>query len=209
MITIKKSSVTYLSDKNDLRSHRGRIVLEEKEVSKDIEYIDLENPPEDFIDINPYHTLPVLVDRDLVLNEPWIIIEYLDERFPHPPLLPVSPVAKAKTRMMVYRIEQDWYSLYDKIIENRGDVESINALKDQLSAIDEAFADKEYFLSADFSVVDCTLMPLLWRLPEIGIVFPEGSSIKTYEKRMFERESFITSLNDEEKAMRKVMFDEI
>ena len=209
MITIKKSSVTYLSHKNDLKSHRGRIVLEEKEVSKDIEYIDLSEPPEDFLSINPYHTLPVLVDRDLVINEPWVIIEYLDERFPHPPLLPVSPVAKAKTRLMVYRIEQDWYRLYDKIMADRSDTDSISTLNDQLMGLDQIFGEKEYFLSSDFSVVDCTLMPLLWRLPDLGIVFPKYSKIKEYENRMFAKECFIRSLSEDEKILRKAMFDEI
>ena len=116
MILVKKSSLTFLSHDNDINSHRTRIALAEKSVSVELQFIDLDNPPEDFLDINPYHSLPVLIDRNLVLNHANIIMEYLDERFPHPPLLPVYPVARAKTRIMIYRIEQDFYQLAEKIL---------------------------------------------------------------------------------------------
>ena len=111
----KKSCVVLLSHANQLSNHVARVVLAEKAVVSEVEYIDLENPPEDFLTINPYNTLPVLIDRELVLNEVNIIIDYLDERFPHPPLLPVYPVQRAKNRLMIYRIVQDWFSLYNQL----------------------------------------------------------------------------------------------
>ncbi|HAV94082.1 MAG: stringent starvation protein A [Legionellales bacterium] len=204
MIMPKKSSITCLSDVTgtDLSDHRARLVLAEKAVSYEVEYIDLDNPGDDFLNINPYHTLPVLIDRDLVLNQANIIIEYLDERFPHPPLLPVYPVSRAKTRLMIYRIEQDWYPLVDKIRANPDDTAAKTALEGHLLKMAPAFKEMPYFLSQEFSLVDCTIAPILWRLPELGIELPEKAEpVKEYAQRLFQRESFKLSLSEAELEM--------
>ena len=200
----KKSSITSLSDVtgSNIYDHRARLVLAEKAVAAEVEYIDLEDPGQDFLDINPYHTLPVLIDRDLVLNQPNIIIEYLDERFPHPPLLPVYPVARAKTRLMIYRIEQDWYPLADRLMQNKEDQQARDALKGHLLKMIPAFAEMPYFLSQEFSLVDCTIAPILWRIKVMGIEFPEKAEpINEYAKRIFEKESFKKSLSEAEMEM--------
>ncbi|MEC8882848.1 MAG: glutathione S-transferase N-terminal domain-containing protein [Pseudomonadota bacterium] len=200
----KKSSITCLSDitGSDLNDHRARLVLAEKAVSVEVEYLDLEDPGEDFLNINPYHTLPVLIDRDLVLNQPNIIIEYLDERFPHPPLLPVYPVARAKTRLMIYRIEQDWYPLAEKIMKNKDDSTAREALEGHLLKMIPAFKEMPYFLSQEFSLVDCTIAPILWRLKQMNIELPaKAQPIKDYAKRIFEKESFRNSLSEAEIEM--------
>ena len=200
----KKSSITCLSDVtgSDLNDHRTRLVLAEKAVSVEVEYLDLEEPGEDFLNINPYHTLPVLIDRDLVLNQPNIIIEYLDERFPHPPLLPVYPVARAKTRLMIHRIEQDWYPLAEKMMKDKEDNTSRAALEGHLLKMIPAFKEMPYFLSQEFSLVDCTIAPILWRLKQMGIELQEKAQpIKDYAKRIFEKESFKNSLSEAEIEM--------
>ena len=200
----KKSSITSLSDVtgSNIYDHRARLVLAEKAVAAEVEYIDLEDPGQDFLDINPYHTLPVLIDRDLVLNQPNIIIEYLDERFPHPPLLPVYPVARAKTRLMIYRIEQDWYPLADRLMQNKEDQQARDALKGHLLKMIPAFAEMPYFLSQEFSLVDCTIAPILWRIKVMGIEFPvKAEPINEYAKRIFEKESFKKSLSEAEMEM--------
>lgn len=212
MIMPKKSSITCLSDAtgNDLDDHRARLVLAEKAVSVEIEYIDLDNPGEDFLNINPYHTLPVLIDRDLVLNQSGIIIEYLDERFPHPPLLPVYPVSRAKTRLMIYRIEQDWYPLARKILKDPSDESSRVALEENLLKLAPAFKEMPYFLSQDFSLVDCTIAPILWRLEVLGIdILKKSEAIRDYSKRIFSRNSFRESLSDIEVEMNEEYYGHI
>jgi RNA polymerase-associated protein len=204
MIMPKKSSITCLSDRSgkDLNDHRARLVLAEKAVSVEVEYINLEDPGEDFLHINPYHTLPVLIDRDLVLNQSNIIIEYLDERFPHPPLLPVYPVSRAKTRLMIYRIEQDWYPLAERLLEDVNDADAKSGLESHLMKMLPAFKEMPFFLSQEFTLVDCTIAPILWRLEVMGISLPEKAKpIKDYAKRVFARASFRESLSDAEIEM--------
>jgi RNA polymerase-associated protein len=197
-----------LSDHVDLSNHRARIALAEKGVSAEVEYVDLANPTEDFLSLNPYHTLPVLIDRDLVLNQSNIIIEYLDERFPHPPLLPVYPVARARTRLMIYRIEQDWYVPAQNIEQGIEVEKSREQLRDQIIKVIPAFNEMPFFLSPEFSLVDCTIAPVLWRLPHYGIVLPEkGKPVLDYAERIFARPSFKASLSDQEIDMREDFYD--
>jgi RNA polymerase-associated protein len=207
---LKRSSITVFCNESCVYSHRVKIALAEKGVSFDIVYVDPENPPEDFLDLNPYGNLPTLIDRDLMINQSNIIMEYLDERFPHPPLLPVYPVAKAKSRLMMHRIEKDWYSLI-QIIEAGG--EEAEAAREsflsQLIALIPVFSEMPYFLSQEFSLVDCTIAPVLWRLPEYGITLPEkASAISDYAERIFERNSFQGSLSEAEREIRELL-DEI
>ena len=171
---LKRSSITVFCHESCIFSQRVKIVLAEKGVSFDVVHIDPEQPSEDFIDINPYGDLPTLVDRDLMLNQSNIIMEYLDERFPHPPLLPVYPVAKAKARLMIYRIEKDWITLLDKIDQQAPDAEQAReSFRNQLISLIPVYSEMPYFLSQEFSLVDCTIAPILWRLPQYGIELPE------------------------------------
>ncbi|MEI8054508.1 MAG: glutathione S-transferase N-terminal domain-containing protein [bacterium] len=204
-MVLKRSIMTLYSGTLDIPSHRVRIVLAEKNISVDINYVDVNNPPEDLLTLNPYNSLPTLVDRELVLYEAGVITEYLDERFPHPPLLPVYPIARAKCRQMIYRIEQDWLTLLGIIQsgkKNEAD-EARKTLRSQLIALAPVFGEMPYFLSEDFSLADCCLAPMLWRLLNLDIELPnQAQSIFDYKKRVFSRDSFKASLSDLERELR-------
>ncbi len=202
-IVAKRTIMSLFSDTDDVYSHQVRIVLAEKGVNVEILAARQAEPSADLLSVNPYGTVPTLIDRELVLYEPRIIMEYLDERFPHPPLLPVYPVARAETRKMMHRIEHDWYYLMNHIL-NDDNVEQARAnLFESLTALDPVFADKSYFLSDEFSLLDCALAPLLWRLPRLGIeITPEFKGIIAYMQRLFKRDSFQASLTDAERQLR-------
>ena len=175
--TNKRSIMTLFSDTIDIYSHQVRIVLAEKGVTVDINYVDPTNLPEEMLELNPYGTLPTLVDRDLNLYKSHIIMEYLDERFPHPPLMPVYPVARGNSRLMMHRIEQDWYSVAAQIFRGEGDTEAVrNNLRETLLSLAPIFAETPYFMSEEFSLVDCYLAPLLWRLPALNITLTGAGS---------------------------------
>lgn len=206
LVANRRSVMTLFSKSVCVHSHRARIVLAEKGISVDL--IDVEGPelPEDLLDLNPYHSLPTLVDRDLVLYDSRVIMEYLDERFPHPPLMPVDPVSRAQFRLALFRIEKDWYELADKI-ESSGDTKSANQarkqLKESLLSSGEIFATKPFFISDDFSLVDCTVAPILWRLQNFGIELSGNvKPIQQYMDRIFSRPSFQASLSELEQEMR-------
>jgi stringent starvation protein A len=208
MTMVRRSVMTLYSGEIDPYSHQVRIVLAEKAVTVDILNIDPINPPEDLIHLNPYSTIPTLVDRDLVLYEPNIIMEYLDERFPHPPLLPVYPVARAKSRLMIHRIQQDWYALIRRVNDgNKKDSDQARKeLQDSLISLTPVFSDMPYFLSEEFSLVDCCIAPLLWRLPKLNIELPpRAKPIKDYAKRIFKRDSFQASLTESERELGGVL----
>lgn len=201
----KRSIMTLFSGANDMFSHQVRIVLAEKGVTVDICQVDVANPPEELLELNPYNSVPTLVDRDLVLYTSRIIMEYLDERFPHPPLMPVYPVARGKSRLMMHRIELDWYSLADKILAGAPDADAARKdLRENLLAIAPIFGEMPFFMSEEFSQVDCYMAPLLWRLPSMGIEFSGkgAKELKAYMTRLFERESFQASLTDVERELR-------
>lgn len=201
----RRSIMTLYSDPNDIYSHQVRIVLAEKGVSVDIRHIDINQPTQELLELNPYGSLPTLIDRDLVLYHAPIVMEYLDERFPHPPLLPVYPVARAECRRMMYRIEQDWYSKIRLISE--GSAEEADAarvaIKDSFTALAPVFASSKYFLSEEFTLVDCCLAPLIWRFSKLGIELPKpAKAVLNYAERLFERSSFQTSLTENERELR-------
>lgn len=205
-MTVLRRSVMTLYSGSNIHSHRVRIVLAEKGVAVDILNIDPNSPPQDLSELNPYNTIPTLVDRDLVLYQPNVIMEYLDERFPHPPLLPVYPVARAKCRLMIFRIEQDWYTLVNQIETGSKKVvdDARKELIESLTSLTPVFAEMPYFLSEDFSLVDCTIAPLLWRLPTLDIELPkQAKAVKKYAERVFERDSFQASLTDVEREIRE------
>ncbi|MGB2375031.1 MAG: glutathione S-transferase N-terminal domain-containing protein [Porticoccaceae bacterium] len=200
--------MTLFSDPCSQYSHRVRIVLAEKGVTVDIEDIDSNNVTEEILEANPYGTLPTLVDRDLALYESKVVMEYLDERFPHPPLLPVYPVARAQSRLWIHRIEKDWCTLVDGILANP-DGKKAEALrkefKESLISISDIFIEMPYFMSEEFTLVDCCLAPMLWRLPQFGIELPNNRQTKPlldYINRLFERPAFQESLTDLEREIR-------
>lgn len=206
VIANKKSVMTLYSDPLDPYSHRSRIVLAEKSISYEIVNIDPNNKPEDLIDLNPYNTVPTLVDRDLVLFNSRVIMEYLDERFPHPPLMPVDPVSRARSRLMMYRIDRDWYAYIDALNSAEGAKleKARHDFRVSLLSIVPVFEAKPYFMSEDFSLVDCNLAPLLWRLPKYGIELPtQARPLNDYMERVFSRDSFKASLSDQEKEFRR------
>ena len=202
----KRSLMTLFTHEDDMYSHQTRIVLAEKGVGVEITAVDLANLPEDLLDLNPYGTVPTLIDRELALYEAKIIIEYLDERFPHPPLMPVYPVARGRSRLMMHRIENDWYSLAKVIMTGTAEQASKARLelKESLLSVAPILNEAPYFMSEEFSLVDCYLAPLLWRLPAFGIeLVGQGSKeLKTYMLRLFERESFQASLTEAEREIR-------
>ena len=207
-VVAKRSSMTFYSDGASHYSHRVRIVLAEKGVAVETIDVDLDNKPEDLAALNPYNTLPTLVDRDLILYEADIMMEYLDERFPHPPLFPVYPVARAQSRLWIFRIQKDWCSLVDSIMVGSGtssQVEKIRKnLRESLISIAPIFGEKPFFMSDEFTIVDCCVTPILWRLPVMGIELPKTKTTKPlldYRDRLFERESVMASLSEQEKEM--------
>lgn len=201
-IIAKRTIMSLYSSDDDIYSHQVRIVLAEKGVNVDIMPVRHGEKPKALLEINPYGTVPTLLDRELVLYEARIIMEYLDERFPHPPLLPVYPVARAETRKMMHRIEQDWYSLITPILAN--DQAAQKRLLNSLCSLEPIFADKPFFLSDEFSLLDCALAPLLWRLPQLGIKIPEQyKGLNDYMKRLFARPSIQGSLTDTEKQLKE------
>ena len=185
--------------------HRTRIVLAEKDIAHESIIVDPRNLPEDLIDLNPYSSLPTLVDRDLVLYNSRVIMEYLEERFPHPPLMPVGPVARAQTRLALFRVENDWYPLAE-IIESKGEKAAVKARKELMESIAasaDVFSAMPYFLSEEFSLVDASIAPLLWRLPHYGIDLPKAArAVLTYADRLFDREGFKLSLTEGEREFR-------
>ena len=205
---MRRSSMTLFSDPTCQYSHRVRIVLAEKGVTVDIEDIEASGVTEEILEANPYGTLPTLVDRDLALYESKVVMEYLDERFPHPPLLPVYPVARAQSRLWIYRIERDWCTLIDQIVASPDSKKAEAARKEfreSLISVASIFADMDFFMNEEFTLVDCCLGPMLWRLPQLGIDLPSNRQVKPlldYMDRLFARPSFEESLSDLEREIR-------
>jgi len=195
------------SARNDVWSHRGRIVLVGKGGGIDIVSVEPGRFPEDLLDLNPYHSVPTLVDRDLVLYDSRVIIEYLDERFPHPPLMPVDPVTRAHFRLALFRVERDWYGAVQQIEaepDKKAQLRLRKNLRDTILQSAELFRMKRFFLSDEFSLVDASIAPVLWRLPRYEIELPaaEAQSINRYASHVFSRAGFRDSLSEFEQEMR-------
>ena len=205
LLANRRSVMSLYSDATDPASHAVRFVLAEKAINVEIYNVTDDEKPEDLLDLNPYNEILTLVDRELVLYEAQIIMEYLDERFPHPPLMPVDPVARANSRLYRYRINKDIYGLIAgiEVSDAKKSDAAKKALRDQLTAIAPIFQQTQYFLADDYSLVDCYLAPVLWRLPHYGIKLPaQAKPLQQYAERVFEREAFEASLTEVEKELR-------
>lgn len=200
----RRSVMVLYSDTMSPIGHAVRIVLAEKDINVDINYVTGNNLPEEIVELNPYNTALTLIDRDLVLYDAQIIMEYLDERFPHPPLLPVDPVARASNRQIRYRVINDLYSCVEDIAGDN-DINAASAkktLKDHMTAISAIFAQKPFFMSEEYTLVDCCMAPLLWRLEHFGIKLPASAKpLLKYADSLFEREAFKISLSEQEKEL--------
>jgi RNA polymerase-associated protein len=201
----RRSGMILYSDPTCPYSHRTRLVVAEKGINVEIVDAQPGHLPEDLIDLNPYNSMPTMVDRDLVLYDSRVIMEYLDERFPHPPLLPVDPVSRAKSRLVQHRIENDWYGLITDLgsRSEKRVTKARKTLADGLQASGDVFSAMPFFLSAELSLIDCILVPLLWRLPVYGVELPARSPAHDYMKRMFARPAFQESLSEAEREMRE------
>ena len=202
LLANRRSAILLFSLPDCLESHRTRIVIKEKEISAEIHEVDLNAIPEEVKILSPYDEYPSLVDRELVLQNSRVIIEYLDERFPHPPLLPVDPISRAKFRLALNEIEHNWYSKYvdaynDEILDDQFVLEIKNYFLEIAPLI-----KKKFFMSDDFGLVDCSIAPLLWRLKSLDFDLAENNKIiADYSERIFEREAFQDSLTETEKEL--------
>ena len=205
VVASKRSVMTLYSDPADIYCHQVRMVLAEKGVNVEIIDVNMYDRPEDLAQLNPYNSVPTLVDRDLVIYDARIIMEYLDERFPHPPLMPVYPVARAKNRQIMFRVERELYAQYRIINSNKDDSErdaARNSLKEMLISLDPIFGQTPFFLNEEYSMVDCCMTALLWRLPTLGIELPEEyKHVHAYCERVFERSPFKHSLSESEQEL--------
>ncbi|MBI3095194.1 MAG: glutathione S-transferase N-terminal domain-containing protein [Sulfuritalea sp.] len=186
-------------------SHRCRIVLYEKQMDFQVIDVDLFNKPEDIAIINPYNRVPVLVDRDLVLYESNIINEYIDERFPHPQLMPPDPQTRAKARQLLFTMEQELFSHIDALEKNLKSADKARLhMRDRLIELAPMFNKQKFLLGDDFSMLDVAIAPLLWRLDHYGIELPKTASpLMKFAERIFSRQGFIDALTPTEKMMRR------
>jgi len=206
-VSSRRSVMTLFSAPDDPASHRTRIVLAEKGVEIEIVNVTPGRFPEDLLDLNPDHSLPTLVDRDLVLYDSRVIMEYLDERFPHPPLMPVDPVSRAQFRLALHRIERDWYGLANQIDSEPATARNLTKMRSDLRDLIlqsvDFFKIKPYFMSDEFSLVDASIAPILWRLPRYQIELPrEAVPLLKYANTVFSRPGFRMSLSEQEREMR-------
>ena len=205
-----RTSMALFSDPLDHYSHRVRIVMCEKGVTSEIIDTDSKNLNTEILEVSPYEELPVLVDRDVCLYDSLILMEYLDERFPHPPLLPVYPVSRAHIRLFIQRIQRDWCETFDALIEGTSEAKAKKMraeLKSQILGMSPILKEKDYFMSDEFSLVDCCIAPILWRLPLIGIELQKDAKTKPiyeYMQRVFTKSCFVNSLSELEKEIREV-----
>jgi len=190
-------------------SQRCRFVLFEKGMDFEIRDIDLYNKPEDISVMNPYGQVPILVERDLVLYESNIINEYIDERFPHPQLMPVDPIMRARTRLFLYNFEKELF-VHVSVLENRAQADPAKLeaarqnIRDRLSTLAPILMKNKYMLDDEFSMLDVAIAPLLWRLDHYGIELPKTAApVQKYAERLFSRPAYIEALTPSEKVMRR------
>ena len=205
LLANRRSVMSLYSDVNDPASHAVRFVLAEKAINVEIQHVNADDRPEDLVDLNPYaDSVLTLIDRELVLYEPQIIMEYLDERFPHPPLMPVDPVTRASNRLYRYRIQRDVFDYVPALEKAGAQAEAARkAVRDNLTGIAPIFAQRKFFMSDDYSLVDIFLAPVLWRLGHYNIKLPVSAKpLLQFGERMFARDAFEASLSEGEREMR-------
>ena len=204
-VSNRRSMMGLFSGNTCIRSHQVRFVLREKGITTDIQNVDGKKVPEDLIALNPYASIPTLTDRELVIYDSGVIIEYLDERYPHPPLMPVSPVDRAKIRLALVSLEADIVSTaieLDSALGSRNENSLRKKLKSMLNSSLDLFSVNKYFLNDELTVIDCVLAPILWRFEYFGISLgKEHKAISDYMERVFSRETFQNSLSEDEEEM--------
>jgi len=200
-----RNALTLFSARDDVLCHRVRLVLAAKGVSYDLVPVDPTNPPEDLIDLNPYHSVPTLVERDLVLYSASVVTEYLDERYPHPPLMPVDPLSRARLRLAMLRLEHEWVPHVQAIqYGNRQQAEAgRKRLRELILSALPLFKASKFFLNPEMSLADCALAPIIWRLPALGVQLPkEAKPVEDYGQRIFRHPGYTRSMTPEERALR-------
>ncbi|UXI69498.1 glutathione S-transferase N-terminal domain-containing protein [Tahibacter amnicola] len=202
--TRSRTVLTLYSARDCVHCHRIRLILAAKGVAYELVLVDPAKPPEDLIDLNPYHSVPTLIDRDLVLYETGVVAEYLDERYPHPPLMPIDPLSRARLRLAVARLEKDWLPLVEQCAGNSKNAEAARKrLRDDILAALPLFKASKFFLNPEMSLADCALAPLIWRLSSLGVSLPkEAHAIQDYGERIFRNPGFARSLTPDEKLLR-------
>ena len=202
-----RNALTLFSARDCVVCHRVRLVLAAKGVTYELVPVDTTNPPEDLVYLNPYHSVPTLVDRDLVLYSAGVVAEYLDERYPHPPLMPVDPLSRARLRLAMFAVERDWVPHVQAI--QQGSKAQADAgrrrLKELLVGSLPLFRASKFFLNPEMSLADCAIAPIIWRLPALGILLPkEAKVIEDYGMRIFRNPAYLRSLTPEEKSLREL-----
>ena len=198
--------MTLYSGSTDPYSHRCRIVLFEKDMDFEVIDVDMHNKPEEIASISPSGKMPVLVERDLVLTESNIINEYIDERFPHPQLMPPDPVMRARARLVLFNFEHDLFSHVNTLEHSlsKASDKARNEIRDSLSQLTPILTKQKYLMNDEFSMLDVAIAPLLWRLEHYGIELPKvAAPVLKYRERLFSRPAFISALTPTEKALRK------
>lgn len=202
-----RNTLTLFSANDDVLCHRVRLVLAAKGVTYDLVPVDVQNPPEDLIDLNPYQSVPTLVERELVLYAASVVSEYLDERYPHPPLMPVDPLSRARLRLAMLRIEHDWVPQVQAIqLGTKSQAEAgRKRLKELVAQSVPLFKASKFFLNPEMSLADCAVAPIIWRLQSLGVGLPkDGKAIEDYGSRIFRSPGFIRSLTDQERKLREL-----
>lgn len=198
--------MTLYSGSTDPYSHRCRIVLFEKDMDFEVIDVDMHNRPEEVASISPSGKMPVLVERDLILTESNIINEYIDERFPHPQLMPPDPVMRARARLVLFNFEQDLFTHVNTLEHSLGKAsdKARQEIRDSLSQLTPILTKQKYLMNDEFSMLDVAIAPLLWRLEHYGIELPKvAAPVLKYRERLFSRPAFINALTPTEKALRK------
>ena len=201
----RKPLMTLYSDVQCPFSHQTRIVVQEKQI--DCQIVDLVDGhwPEEVASANPYAQGPTLFDRDIVIFHSPIIMEYLDERFPHPSLMPNDPGARAQMRLMLHRLETDWLAMWPQLSgrDKSPATKAKKTLREDLTVLAPLFEQYDYLMSDEFSLIDCYIAPLLWRLPHLGIKLPDSAiAVERYAQKIFDRATFQASLSTAERGMR-------
>ncbi|WEN14560.1 glutathione S-transferase N-terminal domain-containing protein [Rhodanobacter sp. AS-Z3] len=200
-----RTVLTLYTTADDVQCHRARLVLAAKGVSYERVLVDPAHPPEDLIDLNPYASTPTLVDRDLTLFDSSVVCEYLDERYPHPPLMSIDPQSRARVRVAAVRIEKDWLTEVDIIRSGGRPADAARKrLRGHLLAAVPLFKAAKFFLNPEMSLLDCLVAPVIWRLPWLGVdLGKQGKPVIDYGERLFHSQGFARSMTDQEKAMRQ------